>query len=218
MDHDNTIRRMRPWVLISGIMTVVFYVLHDVIGSMNYSGYDWKTQAVSDLTAVDAPSRIVAGGLTTCYGICSCLCCAFLTVMVKDVRKSLRLGIYLFAAMNGISAIGYALFPLTGSGYDGSVPSFIHLYIVTSMVVLLSIASLIVTAVGSFRDHRKLLGVLAILALAAMFFGAVGSIVLPKEIFGIVERFSTYSAVIFTGILGVYGCLKLSKASGSAGA
>ena len=27
---------------------------------------------------------------------------------------------------------------------------------------------------------------------------------MPKEIFGIVERFSTYSAVVFTGILGVY--------------
>ena len=218
MEYDNTIRRMRAWVLISGILTVVFYVLHDVIGSMNYPGYDWKTQAVSDLTAVDAPSRGVAGGLTTCYGICSCLCCAFLTVMVKDVRKSLRLGIYLFAAMNGISAIGYALFPLTRSGYDGSVRSFIHVYIITSLVVILSIISLIMTAIGSFRDHRKLLGILAILMLLAMFAGAVGSKALPKEIFGIVERFSTYSAVIFTGILGIYGGLGLSKDSSLADA
>ena len=37
-----------------------------------------------------------------------------------------------------------------------------------------------------------------------LFFGAAGSMALPKEIFGIVERFSTYSAVIFTGIMGVY--------------
>ena len=37
-----------------------------------------------------------------------------------------------------------------------------------------------------------------------MFLGAAGSMGLPKEIFGIVERFSTYSAVVFTGILGVY--------------
>ena len=76
--------------------------------------------------------------------------------------------------------------------------------IMTALVVLLSIVSLILIAVGSFRDHRKGLGFLSLAALACMFFGAAGSMNLPKEIFGIVERFSTYSAVVFTGILGVY--------------
>ena len=125
-------------------------------------------------------------------------------MMLADERKSLKAGICLFTAMHGVSAIGYSLFPLSGSGYDGSVQSFIHVYIVTALVVLLSIVSLILIAVGSFRDHRKGLGFLSLVALACMFFGAVGSMNLPKEIFGIVERFSTYSAVVFTGILGVY--------------
>ena len=38
-----------------------------------------------------------------------------------------------------------------------------------------------------------------------MFLGAVGSANVPKDIFGVVERFSTYSAVVFTGILGIFG-------------
>ena len=38
-----------------------------------------------------------------------------------------------------------------------------------------------------------------------MFFGAAGSGILPKSVFGIVERFSTYSAVVFTMVLGIYG-------------
>ena len=125
-------------------------------------------------------------------------------MMLADERKSLKAGICLFTAMHGVSAIGYSLFPLSGSRYDGSVQSFIHVYIVTALVVLLSIVSLILIAVGSFRDHRKGLGFLSLAALACMFFGAAGSMNLPKEIFGIVERFSTYSAVVFTGILGVY--------------
>ena len=83
--------------------------------------------------------------------------------------------------------------------------SFSHiLYIVTALVVVLSIASLILIAVGSFREHRKGLGVLSLAALACMFFGAGGSMNLPKEIFGVAERFSTYSAVVFTGVPGVY--------------
>ena len=41
-----------------------------------------------------------------------------------------------------------------------------------------------------------------------MFIGAVGSANVSKDIFGIVERFSTYSAVVFTGILGIFGFKK----------
>jgi hypothetical protein len=38
-----------------------------------------------------------------------------------------------------------------------------------------------------------------------MFVGAAGSANVPKEIFGLVERFSTYSAVLFTAALSLYG-------------
>ena len=211
MENEQLMRRLGLWALISGVLSVVFYILHDFIGGMYYPGYDRMSQAVSDLTAVDAPSFVIAGGLSKVYGIFSCLCCAFLCVMVENVRKSLRLGVYLFAAMNGISAVGYSLFPLTGSGYDGSVRSFIHVYVVTVPVVLFSIASLILIAAGSFRDNRKTLGIFAVIALLCMAFGAAGSANVPREVFGMVERCSTYSAVVFTGILGVYWYLESVK-------
>ena len=131
--------------------------------------------------------------------------------MVKRECKTFRLGIYLFSLMNGISAVGYALFPLTSSGYDGSIKSFMHVYVVTAIVVLLSIISLILIAAGSFKEKNRLLGFLAITAFACMFFGAVGSTKLPKEIFGVAERFSTYSAVLFTAVLGVYGFISSGK-------
>ena len=194
------------WLCLSGIIAAVFYLLHDIIGAANYPGYDWASQAVSDLTATDAPSFVVASGLTKVYGILSCLCCALLCILVqKSKKKSFRLGVYLFAIMNFVSAIGYALFPLSSAGYDGSVQSFIHVYILTVAVVLLSIVSLILVAVGAFKSKKKLLGSLAIVALVLMFVGAVGSGNVSKEIFGVFERFSTYSAVIFTSALGVYG-------------
>ena len=195
---------MGIWACVCGIVSVVFYLLHDVIGAANYPGYQWTKQAVSDLTALDAPSFPIARALSGIHGIFTAVCCAFLCVMLADKRKSLKVGVWLFTAMHGVSAIGYSLFPLSGSGYDGSFQSFLHVYIVTALVVVLSIISLILIAAGSFREHRKGLGVLSLAALACMFFGAAGSAILPKEIFGVVERFSTYSAVVFTGVLGVY--------------
>ena len=199
-------KKLINYLCLSGVISIIFYLLHDVVGTLNYPGYNWMSQAVSDLTATDSPSFVIASGYVTVYKIFNCLCCALLCILIKnEKKKSLRLGVYLFSIMNFISAVGYALFPLSSSGYDGSIQSFIHVYILTILVVLLSIISLILIAIGSFKSKNKLLGILAIISLVLMFVGAVVSANVPKEIFGIFERFSTYSAVIFTGILGIYG-------------
>lgn len=211
MENDQTKNQMWFLVLVCGVLAVIFYLLHDIIGAANYPEYRWMEQAVSDLTATDAPSFAVASGYVTVYKIFTCICCTCLSILVRNERKSLRIGIYLFAVMQGISAVGYALFPLTGSGYDGSVQSFIHVYVLTALVVPLSIASLILIAIGSFKGKHRLLGILAIVALVAMFFGVVGSQNGPKEYFGVMERFSTYSATFFTGIIAVYGFAKLKE-------
>ena len=205
-------KKLINYFCLSGIISIIFYILHDVIGTMNYPGYNWMSQAVSDLTATDAPSFVVASGFVTVYKILNCLCCALLCILMKNEnKKSLRIGIYLFAIMNFISAIGYALFPLSSAGYDGSVQSFIHVYVLTALVVILSIISLIVISVGAFKSKYKILGILAIVALILMFIGAVGSANVSKEIFGVIERFSTYSAVVFTGVLRIFVSRRIVK-------
>ena len=40
--------------------------------------------------------------------------------------------------------------------------------------------------------------------MAAMMIGALGTGIMPKSVFGLFERFSTFSAVVFNAILGVY--------------
>jgi len=196
--------------LVSGVLCVLFYLLHDVIGAMNYPGYDFMRQAVSDLTAVDAPSFAVASGYSAVYGIFSCICCVMMCLLAMDQVKGVRIGIILFVAMSFVSAIGYSLFPLTSGGYDGSVQSMIHVYVLTILVVLLSIASLISLAYFGFKDGQKVLGVVSVVCLLCMMFGAAGSNALSPDVFGLVERFSTYSAVVFTGFLGAYGYMKWS--------
>lgn len=66
-------------------------------------------------------------------------------------------------------------------------------------------------SVGAFKSKKKTLGILALTSLILMFMGAAGSGILPKSVFGIVERFSTYSAVVFTTILGIYGFNKVDN-------
>ena len=170
-------KKIINWFCFSGIISVLFYLLHDIIGAMYYPNYNWLSQAVSDLTAKDAPSFAIANGYVSVYGIFNCLCCTLVCILAQNEgSKALKIGIYLFSIMNFISAIGYSLFPLSSSGFDGSLSSIIHVYIITILVVLVSIISLSLIAIGSLKgkEKHKLLGILSILTLLCMFTGILG--------------------------------------------
>ncbi|HBU11245.1 MAG TPA: DUF998 domain-containing protein [Clostridiales bacterium] len=196
--------RAQWFILILGLAGTVCYFLHVIIGSMHYPGYDPLTQAVSDLTAANAPSRELASAFTHSNGICTVALCILLCVFYEGkVNKPFRLGIYLFVAMQGVSAVGYTLFPLSGSGYAGAFQDTMHM-VVTVLVVVLSIASMILIAVGCFRRRTyKLLGILSLIALGLMFLGSIGTGALPAY-FGVAERFSVYSVVLYCAVLAVF--------------
>ena len=80
-------KKLINWLCLSGVISIVFYLLHDIIGAMNFPGYNWMSQAVSDLTSTDAPSFIVASGFVTVYKILNCLCCALLCILIKKEDK-----------------------------------------------------------------------------------------------------------------------------------
>ncbi|MGI6767708.1 MAG: DUF998 domain-containing protein [Bacilli bacterium] len=202
-------RMLINWFCLLGVFQLLFYLLHDVIGALNYPGYNWLNQAVSDLTSADAPSRFIAGSLSNIYALFSVLSMSMLSIIIQENKvRAIRIGIHLFTLMIWISAIGYTLFPLSKSGYAGTFQDIMHLYVITILVVLLSIISLVFIIVGGFKSQGKdkYLAITACLALIMMFVGAIGSGVLAgKKGFGILERFSTYSAVVFGSILSIYG-------------
>ena len=118
--------------------------------------------------------------------------------------RLLRVGVYLFAVMEWVSAIGYRMFPLSDSGYAGAFQDVMHMA-VTAVVVLLSIVSLtvIITAGAKSRACRSY-GVCAAVALGMMLVGTVGMKLVPPQYFGVVERFSVFAATGFNAALGIH--------------
>jgi len=189
-----------------GIISLLSYTAAVVFSPLAYPGYNWMAQAVSDLSADNAPSNRLWHQLASLYGVCGLVCVMSVCVFVQDtLNRPLRIGIYLFAAMNWVSVVGYTVFPLSEGGMAGaSFQDSMHLA-VTALVVALSIASLVVIMVGGYRRRacRSLAG-WATLALLVMMIGAVGAQVAPKAYFGIPERFSVFAATGFNAVLGVY--------------
>lgn len=202
MDKRTMINRLG----LLGVIAFISYAAAVIFSPLAYPGYDWMSQAVSDLSADNSPSKLLWKQLAAPYDKCTLVCLMAVCVFIHGkLNKPLRVGIYLFTVMNWISGIGYSMFPLSDSGYEGKFQDVMHLYVVTPLVVMLSIASLIVIMVGGFRSkgQYRYLAVGAAVSLALMFIGAVGTKAVPKEYFGIVERCSVFAATGYTCLLGI---------------
>ncbi|MDY0287736.1 MAG: DUF998 domain-containing protein [Sphaerochaeta sp.] len=199
-------RSLIRWLGLLGILSFASYAAAVVLSPLAYPGYDWKSQAVSDLSAANAPSLALWNQVSSLYVVCGVVSVTLVCVFISGrLNTSLRAGIYVFAIMNWVSAIGYAAFPLSSKGFAGTFQDVMHLYVVTSSVVILSITSLILIMVGGFRKKQYTsLAVWATLALALMLAGAIGTATAPIGLFGVFERFSVFSAVGFNAILGLY--------------
>lgn len=193
-----------------GVVSFLSYTAAVVFSPLTYPGYCWTAQAVSDLSAANAPSLTLWNQLSSLYNVCELLCIMMVCVGIQGRgTKLLRTGIYLFAAMEWVSAVGFRMFPLSDSGYAGTFQDRMHL-LATALVVLLSVASLTVILIAGLRDRGcRSYGVCAGVALAMMLVGALGMKLVPAAYFGVVERFSVFAATGFNAALGLHlFCMK----------
>ena len=171
-------RNLIQWLGLFGMVSFLSYIVALVFSPLAYPGYNWMAQAVSDLSADNSPSRILWNQLSSLSGVGSVVCIMLVCIYIQGrLSKSIRIGIYLFAVMMWLSAVGYTMFPLTDSGFA-----------------------------GTFQDvmHYRSLGIWAAAALLLMIAGAIGINVMPSQYFGIPERFSVIAAMGFNAVLGVY--------------
>lgn len=188
-----------------GAVSLLSYSAAVVFSPLAYPGYDPLAQAVSDLSAANAPSLALWNRLSSLYNVCEVMCVMMVCVGIAGVgTRLLRAGIYTFAAMEWISAVGYRSFPLSDSGYAGTLQDVMHM-VVTALVVVLSIVSLTLVIIAGARDAGcRSYGICAAVALCMMLVGALGMKLVPAAYFGVVERFSVFAATGFNAALGIH--------------
>lgn len=141
------------WLGLLGVLSLISYTAAVLFAPIAYPGYDWMSQAVSDLSADNAPSKVLWNQLSALYGVSGIVSVMLVCVFIQGkLNRTIRVGIYLFAIMNWISYVGYTMFPLSESGNAGNLQDIIHIYVVTVLVVLLSIISLVAIMIGGYRE------------------------------------------------------------------
>src|SRR5579859_2734268 len=97
----------RKLLLMCGFAASVIYIVADVLGAMRFPGYSYTAQTISELTAIDAPSRSQMIPLYLLYDV---LMLAFAVgVWQMAVRsRPLRIAALMLA---GIAVVGVAWGP-----------------------------------------------------------------------------------------------------------
>lgn len=187
-----------------GVAAFLSYTAAVVFSPLAYPGYDWMAQAVSDLSAANAPSLRLWNQLSSLYNVCTLVCAMMVCIGIQGKKnRFLRVGIYLFTIMEWVSAVGFGMFPLSDSGYAGTFQDKMHIFS-TAIVVILSIVSLVLIIIAGAKDKSsRSYGIFAAIALGMMMVGAMGMNIVPKNYFGIVERFSVFAATGYNAVLGI---------------
>ena len=182
-----------------GIVSFLSYTAAVLFAPLAYPGYNRLSQSVSDLSAANAPSLALWNQLTAFYNVCEVVCVTVVCIGIQGRKtKRLRIGVYLFAVMEWISAIGYRMFPLSDSGYAGAFQDVMHMA-VTVAVVILSIASLtIIIIAGAKNKNCRSYGICAAVSLFMMLVGALGMKIVPPKYFGV------FAATGFNAALGIH--------------
>ncbi|MEV8438727.1 DUF998 domain-containing protein [Actinosynnema sp. NPDC051121] len=131
---------MRTALLACGIAASSVYVAADVLGAAQWEGYSSASQAVSELSAIGAPSRPLVVALLTAHSV---LALAFGAGVVESAGRSraLRVAGWLLVGIGVVDVVAL-LFPMHRREAGETLTDAMHV-VVTGATVLL-----IVSAVG----------------------------------------------------------------------
>jgi len=198
------IRKSNNILLFSGVLAVIVYLLHVMIGGMLWQGYSHLQQPISDLTATGAPNRFLMLLFTNIYGGLALIFAVSFTFFVRKERhKLVFFGGISFIILHLVS-ISYSFFPQDLPGAELSFAGMMHL-VVTVLIVPFTILTPLLIGIGLKKEKEwKTIGNFSIVcSLLIILFGGLSGYFFAKGLpyFGLVERLNIGTLQIWTFIL-----------------
>jgi hypothetical membrane protein len=128
-------RALQQALLIAGILSSLVYVAIDLVAAARYPGYSIVDQAISELSAIGAPTSRLWSAMSPIYGI---LILAFAVGVLRAARgnRALRITGSLLVAF-GISGVLWWFFPMHQRGTELTWQDTGHLVLGAATVLLI---------------------------------------------------------------------------------
>lgn len=190
-------KKLEKYLFPLGMVGVLFYLGHTILGNILWPEYDPITMDISSLTADGAPNAEMLKILGFIYGVCMILMvAALISKAFTHYHSLLRAGFIILMIMQLTSLFGYSLFPLTGDKKEMNFQNTMHI-VVTIVVVLTTMTSSFLISLGYLKQEgmKKLGKLTLVMAILITIFGMFNpiSMNLQLNILGLTERLVIYS-------------------------
>jgi hypothetical protein len=206
-----TASMVRQLLLVCGLLSSLLYLATDIVGGLQYDGYSFTSQAISELAAIGAPSKPFVDPLFLAYDV---LALVFGIGILREATGRNRALWITSAMLVSYGAIGLAVVVLAGPdlfamhqrGAGSLVTDAPHIIVTGVLVLLLLLAmGFGAFALGNrFRIYSfaSLLTLIVFGALTSTFAArlAAGQ---PTPGMGILERIDVYSALLWLAVLSI---------------
>jgi len=197
-------RYLRTILLSSGMLAVVIYLLHILIGGFLWKGYSHLQQPISDLTSTGAPNRFLLLLFTNIYGVLALIFAVSFTIFErKECHKLVFWGGISFIILHIVS-ISYSFFPQDLPGAEPTFAGTMHLA-VTFLIVPFTILTPLLIGFGLRKDKAwKTLGNFSLICgILIIIFGGLTGFFFAKGLpyFGLVERINIGTLQIWTFVM-----------------
>jgi len=201
-----TASKLRKVLLICGILASLIYVATDILAGMLWEGYSFTSQAISELSAIGAPTRPLVVTLSIIYDVLLIAFGLCVWVLAAGKRRALRL---IGGLLVGIGAIGFVWtqFPMHLRGVEMTFTDTMH-WTIAGVVVFL-ILLMITLGVIAYRKRFRLysIGTLVTLLVVGMWSIFVGGAQIaaqqPMPFFGVMERITVYGYLAWVAVLAI---------------
>jgi hypothetical membrane protein len=188
-------------LMLSGMLAIVFYVMHVVIGGLRWKGYSHLQQPISDLTATGAPNRNLMLTLTTIYGLLVLLFTVSFTILKSREHNPLVFwGGISFIVLHLVSVL-YPIFPQDLPDTETSFRGRMHI-LITALIVPFTILTPFLIGFGYISEPQwHSFGVYSIsTGILILVFGGTTAIFYAKKLpyFGLVERLNIGTLQVWT--------------------
>ena len=87
MNENSNKRKLINWLGFTGLLSFLSYAAAVVFSPLAYPGYNWMEQAVSDLSAETAPSKMLWNQLSAFYSVGGMVCITCVCIFISERKK-----------------------------------------------------------------------------------------------------------------------------------
>ena len=205
-------------LLYCGILSSLLYIITDIVAAAAWSDYNMTSQTVSELIAIDSPTRFF---VVICFLVYALLVYAFGvgTWHFASGKKSLKIAAILIIGKEILGLIVTLFFPIHLRGVEANYSDTMHGILTASGVFLFMFPAMIAGSIA-FRGIFRIYSIFT-MALFVIFGILAGSMQplyvdnLPTPMMGIWERINIYGYMVWIVIFSIKLLKSVKEYSGN---